>query len=74
MDELKLNLTTKFMRGILAKCIAKTIRKKLGCNMDVLINEIKITAVDGKIHIHADVDGETTNEDLMKMIKAIGLD
>lgn len=74
MDELKLNLTTKFMRGILAKLIAKSIRKKLGCNVDILINEVKITAVDGKVHIHADLDGETTNEDLMKMVKTIGLD
>lgn len=74
MDELKLNLTTKFMRGILAKLMAKAIRKKLGCNIDILINQISVTAVDGKVHIHADVDGETTNEDLMKMVKTIGLD
>lgn len=74
MDELKLNLTTKFMRGILAKLMAKVIRKKLGCNIEILINQISVTAVDGKVHIHADVDGETTNEDLMKMVKTIGLD
>lgn len=74
MDELKLNLTTKFMRGILAKFIAKAIRKKLGCNVDILINQISVTAVDGKVHIHADIDGETTNDDLIKMVKTIGLD
>lgn len=74
MDELKLSLTTKFMRGILAKFIAKSIRKKLGCNIDILVNQISVTAIDGKMHVHVDVDGEMTNEDLMKMVKVIGLD
>lgn len=74
MDELKLNLTTKFMKSIVAKFIARAIRKKLGCQIDVLVNQISVTAVDGKIHIHADLDAETTNEDLMKMVKTIGLD
>lgn len=74
MDELKLNLTTKFMRGIIAKVIAKQIQKKLGCRIDILINQVSITANEGKILIHADVDAETTNEDLLKMIKTVGLD
>lgn len=74
MDELKLNLTTKFMRSMVAKFIAKAIRKKLGCQIDVLVNQVSITATDGKIHIHADIDAETTNEDLMKMVKNVGLD
>lgn len=74
MDELKLNLTTNFMKSIISKFIARSIRKKLGCQIDVLVNQISVTAIDGKIHIHADLDAETTNEDLMKMIKTIGLD
>lgn len=74
MDELKLNLTTNWMRGIIAKFIAKAIRKKLGCDIDILVNQVSVTATNGKVHIHADVDAETTNEDLMKMIKTIGLD
>lgn len=74
MDELKLKLTTNFMRGILAKIIAKAIQKKLGCNIDILVNQISVTAVDGKVHLHADVDAETTNENFMKVIKSIGLD
>ena len=74
MDELKLNLTTKFMKGIIAKLLARAIRKKFGCNIDVLIDDLNLTATDGKIQIHAKLDAETTNEDLLKLIKTIGLD
>lgn len=74
MDELKLNLTTNFMRGVVAKLIAKSIYKKSGHNIDILINQISVTAVDGKMRIHADVDGEISKDEFIKIIKSIGLD
>lgn len=69
MDELKLSFGSNFMRGIVAKILGKMIRKQLGCDVDILFNEIKVTAVDGKIHIHADIDAETTYEDFMTIVK-----
>jgi hypothetical protein len=74
MDELKLKLSTKFMRGIIANLISKAISKKLGYNIDVPINEIALKTEDGKIKIHLDVDGEVTNEEFKNIIKSIGLD
>lgn len=74
MDELKLNLTTNWMKGIIAKIIAKAIRKKLGCDIDILINNVSVKAADGKIQIHVDIDAETTGKDFMKLIKNVGLD
>jgi len=74
MDELKLNLTTKFMKGIIAKIIAKAIRNRLGCDIYILINDVSFKAEDGKILIHADVDAETTNDNFIQMIKKVGLD
>lgn len=74
MDELKLSLNTKFMKGIVSKLIAKAVRKKLGCDIDILVNQVNVTAIDGKIRIHADVDAETTNEEVVKLIKSIGLE
>lgn len=74
MDELKLKLSTKFMRGIVANLISKAISKKLGYNIDVLINEIALKTEDGKIKIHLDVDGEVTNDEFKNIIKSIGLD
>lgn len=74
MDELKLNITTAFMKNLIAKTIAKMIQKKLGYSLDILLNQIEIKATDGKIRIHIDADAVTTNDDLLKMIKGAGLD
>ena len=73
MDELKMVLSTKFMRGIVTRIIAKAIYKKTGYNVDIQLNEIKLETMDGKVCLHADVDAEINNEDFMKIIKSNGL-
>lgn len=72
MDELKLTLSTKFMKGVVAKLIRAAIYKKLGYDINIELNDIRVTAEDGKIHIHADVDGEMTNEEFIRILKSIG--
>lgn len=74
MDELKLKLSTKFMRGIVTKLISKAIYKKYGYDIDILLNEIEINNEDGKVHLHVNVDAEVNNDDFKKIIKSIGLD
>ena len=74
MDALKLNLSTKFMRGIVTKLISKLIFKKYGYKVDIQLNEIGIEVINGKAYIHADVDAEIDNGELMKIVKSIGLD
>ena len=69
MDELRLNLTSKFMKGIVTKIIASVIRKQLGYDVNIELNEILVTAKDGKVHLHADIDGEMTNEQFNNLIK-----
>ena len=71
MDELKLNLSSKFMRGIVTKLIAKAIYKKTGYKIEVEPNSINVEVINGKAHIHADVDAEIDNEELMKIVKTI---
>ena len=70
MDQLKLSLSTKFMRGIVTKIISKAIYKKTGYNIDIELNEIKLETIDGKVRVHANVDAEIKNEDLMSIIKS----
>ena len=74
MDELKMKLSSKFMKGIVTKIIAKAIEKKLGYKIDILLNEIDVTAKDGKVHLHIDADVETTHDEFKKMLKSSGLD
>lgn len=71
MDELKLNLSSKFMRGIVTKLITKAIYKKTGYKIGVELNSINVEVINGKAHIHADVDAEIDNEELMKIVKTI---
>ena len=74
MDELKLKLSTKFMRGIIAKIIAKALFKKLGYEIDILLNEIEVESEGGKIHLHIDADAELENSEFIKILKSNGLD
>ena len=69
MDELKMSLSTKFMKGIVTKIISKAILKKTGYNINIQLNEIKLETVDGKVCLHADVDAEISNEDFINIIK-----
>ena len=69
MDELKMSLSTKFMKGIVTKIISKAILKKTGYNINIQLNEIRLETVDGKVCLHADVDAEINNEDFINIIK-----
>jgi selenophosphate synthetase-related protein len=73
MDELKLTLSTKFMRGIVAKLISKTLIKKFGYDIDIQIKEIGIEVIGGKVHIHTDVDAEINKDEFVKILKSNGL-
>lgn len=74
MDELKLKLSTKFMKGIVANLISKALFKKLGYDIDILLNEIEVRSENGKIHIHIDADAEVENGEFMRILKSNGVD
>lgn len=74
MDVLKLKLSTKFMRGMVANLISKALNKKLGYNIDILLNEIEVRNENGKILIHVDADAEVDNSEFVKILKSVGMD
>jgi hypothetical protein len=69
MDELKLKLSTKFMKNIVASLIQKAILKKVGHEVLVDIEEIDIQMKDGKVQLHTTVDAEVSTEEFMRIIK-----
>ena len=73
MDELKLILSTKFMRSIVTKMIRKAIFKKTGYEIDVQINRIEVETYNGKINIHMDTNAEVNSEDFVDILKSSGL-
>lgn len=70
MDELKLILNTKFMRGMVTKIIAKAILKKTGYQVDIDLNEISVEVVDGKAHLHVNADAAINTTDLLDIVKS----
>ena len=74
MDELKLKLSTKFMRGIVAKLLSKLLYSKFGYEIGIQINAIEIKTENGKVRLHADVDAEISNDEFVKIVKSIGLE
>lgn len=71
MDEMKIG--SKFTTGIISKLASIAIRKKLGYEVGIKLNEVNATIVDGKAHVHLDVDAELSKEELMKILESIGL-
>ncbi len=71
MDELKMNLSSKFMRGIVTKIISKAVYKKTGYKVEIDLNNINVEVVNGKAYIHVDADAAIDNEELMKIVKNI---
>lgn len=74
MDEMKLKLSTRFMRNIVAKLLARMIYKKTGYKVDIYLNELDINVVDGETHISTNVEAKINSSEFMKIMKNIGLD
>ena len=71
MDEMKVKLSTKFMRGIVAKLMAKAIQKKFGFKIKIQLNELDISVIDGETKIATNVEVMLDNKEFMKIMKTI---
>lgn len=71
MDEM--NIVSKFTKNVISKLVKKVLHKRLGYNVDILLNEMNVTITDGKAHVHLNVDAELEKDELMKILKNIGL-
>ena len=74
LDEMKVNLSTKFMRNIVSKLIAKAIYKKFGYKVNIQLKELDISVVNGEAKINTNVEVNIDNNEFMKIIKSAGLD
>ena len=71
MDEMKIG--SKFTTNIISKLASLAIRKKFGYDVKLNLNEVKATVVDGKTHVHLDIDADLEKDELTKILKSIGL-
>jgi len=74
MDEMKLKLSTRFMRGVLAKLVSRKIKKQYGYKIDIYFSEIDLDMQDGQTHLHLNVDLDLSSDEFKKLMKAIDED
>lgn len=74
VDELKLRLSTKFMRNIVSKLIARAIYKKYGYKIDIQLNDLDVSFIDGEANISTNVEIKLDKQEFTKIIKSVGLD
>lgn len=71
MDEMKINLGSKFMRKIVSKFLAKQIQKKTGYKMDINLDELKINFEDGDTTIKTNVELKMNSVEFTKLMKGV---
>ena len=72
MDEMKIRLSTKLMRGLIAKLLKKVICDKTGYAIDILLNQIAITHTEnGKININVDMNAEIDEKEFLKITRIV---
>ncbi|MCI9004416.1 MAG: CTP synthase [Lachnospiraceae bacterium] len=70
MDEMR--IVSKFTRNVISKILRMVLCKKTGYEIDIQLNDVQVTIVEGKTHIHLDMDAEIDKEELLKILKNIG--
>ena len=71
MDMLMMKLSTKFMKGIVAKIITRKIYKKFGYKIDIQLNDVQIDMINGDIKLHIDADGKMNKTEFDRLMETI---
>lgn len=69
-----MNIVSKFTRGVFSKVAKMALKKKTGYEVDIQLNELTVTVIDGKAHVHLNADAELEKDELVKILKMNGLD
>ena len=68
MDEM--NIVSKFMTGIVSKIIIKILKDKLGCDISIQLNEIKVKIDDGQAHIRLNAEADIDKSELIRIVNS----
>ena len=71
MDLLKLKISTKFMKGLVAKVISRKIYKKFGYKVDIQLNDIQLDVIDGDVNFHIDADAKMSKTEFSRLMEKI---
>lgn len=71
MDEMRVKLSTRFMKNIAAKLIARSIRKKYGYKIDIQLSDLDVWAIDGDTTIKVNAEVRMNSNEFNKIMKSI---
>ncbi|MDV7389734.1 hypothetical protein RZS08_00210, partial [Arthrospira platensis SPKY1] len=74
MDEMKLNLGSKFMRKIVSKILVKQIQKKTGYKININLEELMVNFEDGDTTIRTHVELKMDSIEFTKLMKGVEKD
>lgn len=74
MDEMVINLRTKFMRKVVSKLLSKSIKSKTGYEIDVQFDELNASFEGGEITVKANLEAKMSKDEFVKILKSQGLD
>ena len=71
MDEMKLNLGSRWMRKIASKLIVKFIKKQFEIDTELELDKLKFTYVDGEVVIKTELELRVNKHDAKKLLSKI---
>ena len=71
MDEMKLNLGSRWMRKIASKLIVKFIKKQFEINTELELDKLKFTYVDGDVVIKTELELRVNKHDAKKLLSKL---
>ena len=74
MDEMKLNLGSKFMRKVASKIISKYLSKTLGYKVRIDLNKLNVNFDDGDTIIKTDLELRMDKHEFKKLISKVDVD
>lgn len=69
MDEMKMKLSTGFMKRIVSKMVSKAIYKKYGYKVNVQFNDLDVWVLDGDTTVKANVEVKLKSSEFTKLMK-----
>lgn len=71
LDEIKINLKTKFMKGVASKLISTYLLKQTGVKVEIKLDELDITSFNGDAFIKLNLVAKLDEKEIAKVIKNI---
>lgn len=74
VDELRVKLSTNFMKSVVSKLISTMIRNKFGIKVDFSIKDLDVEYINGEARVRTSLEANLDKGEFTKIIKSVGLD